>query len=50
MWSARQLQLQGDSPALRPPPLTTPLPLAPTWEILQVILIYQLQIKLTQIP
>lgn len=38
MWSARQLQLQGDPAALRPPAPPLPLSLAPSWEILQVFI------------
>lgn len=36
MWSAKQLQLQGDPTLLRPPPSAFGAPLAPTWELLQV--------------
>ncbi|KOB52319.1 putative Orphan nuclear receptor NR6A1 [Operophtera brumata] len=36
MWSAKQLQLQGDPTMLRPPPSAFGAPLAPTWELLQV--------------
>ncbi|XP_045534716.1 protein dissatisfaction [Papilio machaon] len=35
MWSAKQLQLQGDPTLLRPPPSPFGAPLAPTWELLQ---------------
>ncbi|KAL0880960.1 hypothetical protein ABMA27_002120 [Loxostege sticticalis] len=35
MWSAKQLQLQGDPTLLRPPPSAFGAPLAPTWELLQ---------------
>ncbi|XP_047988531.1 protein dissatisfaction isoform X4 [Leguminivora glycinivorella] len=35
MWSAKQLQLQGDPSLLRPPPSAFGAPLAPTWELLQ---------------
>ncbi|XP_041988451.1 protein dissatisfaction, partial [Aricia agestis] len=35
MWSAKQLQLQGDPSLLRPPPNAFGAPLAPTWELLQ---------------
>ncbi|KAJ2950072.1 hypothetical protein O0L34_g11411 [Tuta absoluta] len=35
MWSAKQLQLQGDPTLLRPPPGAFGAPLAPTWELLQ---------------
>lgn len=36
MWSAKQLQLQGDPTLLRPPASAFGAPLAPTWEMLQV--------------
>lgn len=44
MWSAKQLQLQGDPTLLRPPPSAFGAPLAPTWELLQVnyLLIYSI--------
>ncbi|KAJ0175487.1 hypothetical protein K1T71_008646 [Dendrolimus kikuchii] len=35
VWSAKQLQLQGDPTLLRPPPSAFGAPLAPTWELLQ---------------
>ncbi|XP_046962679.1 protein dissatisfaction [Vanessa cardui] len=35
MWSAKQLQLQGDPSLLRPPANAFGTPLAPTWELLQ---------------
>lgn len=52
MWSAKQLQLQGDPSLLRPPPSAFGAPLAPTWELLQVrermFIIVIIIIKLTQ--